>query len=71
MFTSYWKAAVIISTIFFLAGCGGEASVSVSYHAGSGIKPGRAEQGIKISSPSFKKGTLTFNYQNTHKDSGW
>lgn len=64
----YSQLLVAISGILLLAGCGGSPAVKISYTTGNGFKPESryGEIGISISSVSFKNGTLTFTYSNTH-----
>ncbi len=71
MFKTYSQLLVAISSIFLLAGCGGNPSVNITYTTGNGFKPESryGETGISISAVSFKNGTLTFTYTNTHSRS--
>ena len=68
MFKVYSQLLVAIFGILLFAGCGENPTVNITYTTGNGFKPESryGEIGISISSVSFKNGTLTFTYSNTH-----
>ena len=68
MIKKYSQLLVAIVSVLLLAGCGGSPTVKITYTTGNGFKPESryGEIGISISSVSFKNGTVTFTYTNSH-----
>ncbi|MBE6372295.1 MAG: hypothetical protein E7055_09515 [Lentisphaerae bacterium] len=68
MFKAYSQILIAVCGILLLAGCGGSPSVKITYTTGSGFKPESryGQIGISISAVSFKNGTVTFTYTNSH-----